>query len=647
MVVVLRVEPAGLELLKSSRRIMDQMWSGLDPVQDLRDDVPCDLDEVFVRKNSERGRQRAQLWYWTEVASFSGRFLVERVRLAVGGRREGPGSTEGSIGGAMGGSMGSSMGERIADQLGAAPTVVLSHGFWVDAFASASDAIGQTLRLDDESYTVIGVMPAGFYFPDADVKLWTNFGDEAKERPRGWGDLSTIARLASGVSVEAARLDMSAVATRIAEANPDANNGDDARLTSRLSEVVGDMGTRLLLLAGAVALVQLIACANLANLLLVRATERSGESAVRTALGSTRWGLVRHVMLESMTLAVAGGSLGVLVATFLVSTASTYLPADIPRLGEIRLDASVLAFSLVLTLITGVVTGILPALRVGSAQLGATLREATSDLGAGRRKSWLQQGLVIAEISAAFALLIGSGVLLKSLVALTSVDRGFESEGVATLQVDLPEWSYPDDASLQDFLTSLVDRLEGIPGVTAAGATSAIPLADPGGYGPVVVQMDGGRESVDAALGVVTPGYFEALGIAVGAGRTFEPSDQRAELRVAVVSERFLFEVTALDAPVVVVSALVLAGTVAGQQYSRLASKQHRSGIGAEVGLSRPPSGASTATGVAARYTCSRALRDDVVDDVAGDISESEITTAVLVGELLVVDPHEVKDRGV
>ncbi len=423
------------------------------------------------------------------------------------------------------------------DDVGASAAVVLSHRLWKRSFAGDDGIVGRTITLNDHQYAVVGVMPSGFYFPHPAIELWTTMDDEDKQRSRGWGELGVVGRLHGGVTLDRARTDMSRVAKGIAEANPGANNGDDVKLIARYAEVVGGARPALLMLVGAVGAVLLIGCANVAGLLLARATERRKEIAVRSALGAGRGRLLRQMMSESAIIASLGAAIGIAVAVSSVGPLKLLLPASLPRTSEISLDLKVLLFVVALGIGTAVLTGLLPAARVMRLGISALLQESGRGAAGTHGGNRVQSTLVVGEIAIAFVLLVGASLLLKSFVRLTSVELGFHAENVATMEVTLSELRYPDAQRTVSFFEGMMQRVAAIPGVTSVGAIRELPFADPAAFGPLAVERDSRVEMIDIERAVVTPEYFDVLQIPLRAGRHFTAADRHGSVPVTIVTE--------------------------------------------------------------------------------------------------------------
>lgn len=424
---------------------------------------------------------------------------------------------------------------------GAGPVVVLSHAAWQQYFGSDPGAIGRTVSLDGVTRTVVGVMPAGFDFP-REATLWTPLEYDAPFRDdsnRGSHYLGVIARLRPGVTAEHANAEMHLLGTRLAAEYPPLAKSSAAAVSMR-EVMVGEIRPALLMLLGAVGLVLLIACANVANLLLARAAAREGELAVRTALGAGRGRLVRQLLTESMILALSGGVVGLLLAYWGTKALMVLRPREIPQLDAVGLDGAVIAFTLGVAVVTGILFGLVPALQVARTDLSTSIREGSRGSLSGRAAGRVRGALVVAEMALAVLLLAGAGLLIRSFVELVSVDPGFRPEGVLSVNVSLPNTSYPDDAAVRQFHSRLQARLRALPGVTSAGAVFALPLAGWGakaGFYPADGEPPRPGEMPIAHANVATPGYFTAVGIPLLRGRSFTPADREGAPAALLLSE--------------------------------------------------------------------------------------------------------------
>jgi putative ABC transport system permease protein len=428
--------------------------------------------------------------------------------------------------------------------------VILGHGLWQSRFGGDANVLGRTITLNEQSYTVVGVLPAHFQYPEA-FQLWTPLAlGESGGTFVGFGEgmmlLKSIARLKPGVTLEQAQAEVQTITQRLQPATPTATTGGDNVLTlvGLHEQVVGDVKGALLVLLGAVAFVLLIACANVANLLLARAAARQREMAVRTALGAGRLRIARQLLTESVLLALAGGGLGLLVAFWGVRVLGPWSGASLPAMQGIGIDAWVLAFTLGVSVFTGLVFGLAPAFQASRADVNAALKqEGRGEMGG--RQHWLRRSLVVSEVALALVLLIGAGLLLKSFSRLAEIDPGFRTDDVLTFQVNLAEGRALSRKI--HFIEQTVERLKALPGVQAAAATDSLPLtdfarigvADVEGRPPIDFRTAQREDVIPLSRPTVTPDYFNTMGILLKSGRTFTSQDARAPGGSVVVNEMF------------------------------------------------------------------------------------------------------------
>jgi len=419
---------------------------------------------------------------------------------------------------------------------GATQVAVLSHPLWQSRFGADPGIVGRTLRLEGQSTTVIGVMPAGFAFPDW-AELWIPLApNAAADRTDKW--LDVIGRLKPGVTVEQASADLDAVARRLAERYPDANRDWGAHIVPFPESIVGPQVTQtVLVLFSAVGLLLLMACVNVSNLLLARATVRGREMGLRSALGAGRARLIRQLLTESVLLAGCGAVAGLGVAHAAVRLLRAFGPDDVPRLDEVSLDGRVLAFTLLTALVTGLLFGLAPALQASRTDLYALLQQGgRAAMAAGRR---LRDALVVGELAMAMMLLIGAGLMIGSFLRLQQADTGFDMDGVLTVQLELPEEEYPSERR-HLFFSEVQERIAGLPGVRAAGATNTALF---GSFHPTINFSVEGRESqgqedfLAADWRSVTPGFFQALGIPLRRGRLLTEADRKGTPDVVVITQ--------------------------------------------------------------------------------------------------------------
>lgn len=433
------------------------------------------------------------------------------------------------------------------DRRGAAATVILSYRMWQSELGGDPSVLGRSLRFGDTPHTVIGVMPRDFHFPASDVLFWTpvRFGEEDyadDQRTNNW--LEAVGRLRGGVTLARARVEMETIAAQSEARYPAENKDTGASLVPLGSEISERSRLLLITLLGASGCVLLIACTNLANLLLARAVGRRRELAVRAAIGAGRERIVRQLVTESLVLAAAGGLLGVALATVAIPLLSQLVPSTLPLAASPTIDVRVLLVAVALTVITGIVFGLAPMWRAGRTPDLDGLREGTR--AGGGQKERARSALVVAEIVVSVVLLVSAGLLMRALLTVQATDPGFTPAGVLTLRTELPMPQYQDVARREAFYARVLADVRALPGVTAAGYTSFLPISSfRGGIWPVAVKGDVATASDVrsannvAAIRFVTPGYFDAMAIPLKHGRDVAGTDTRERQFVAVVSESF------------------------------------------------------------------------------------------------------------
>jgi len=417
--------------------------------------------------------------------------------------------------------------------------VVLSHALWQSHFGSNPDIVGQTAKLDGKSYEVIGVMPAAFSFPLSGSDAWVPLSLGELWHARGAHYLSAIARLKDGVSIEQAGSEMQTIGDRLASAFPKTNTGWTASLTSYQDAVVGKVRPALLILLVAVGLVVLIACSNVANLLLARSSERAQEVAVRTALGAAPGRLVRQFLTESVLLGLLGGAVGLLVAAWSISGIMKFGPKDIPRMQDLSLNGEILLFCAGLSLLTGLIFGIIPAFKTSRAELNLALKAGARSVG-GHDRGWLRSWLVSGELALSLVLLTGAVLLLRSFDRLMRVDPGFDTSNTLVFNLSLPEAAYPDGGHVAQFTDSLLARIQALPGVQSAGTVFPAPLSDNDFSSSFKIKGEPEPRDDDEGHSVetrtVSRDYFRTMKIPLIAGRWFDPTDRRDTRPVLVIS---------------------------------------------------------------------------------------------------------------
>jgi putative ABC transport system permease protein len=432
------------------------------------------------------------------------------------------------------------------EQAGHAPVIVISHGLWQSRFGGAADLVGRDVTLDGKSYTVVGIAPAGFQYPNQ-TEAWLpplRLAPELNERMdvtqvRGLGYLSAVAKLKPGVSLTQAAAEMETITARLRQQYPDTNNRRFNRVVSLRKHLVGETDAMLWLLFGAVSFVLLIACANVANLLLARAATRQKELAIRTALGATRGRVMRQLLTESTLLALTGGGLGWLLAVWGVELMAKLLPRDFPRLGEIGLDGRVLGFTLAASVLTGILFGLAPALQSTQTGVHETLKES----GRGAAGSWRQQRLrhllIVFEVALSLVLLIGAGLLLRSFRQLQAVNAGFTPQQALTARLSPAGAGYRADAAYINYYRQVIERISVIPGVEAVGAINTLPLSK----GPTAGYRIEGSPLLTpdkwpgANYRSVSSDYFRALNIPLVQGRAFTEGDNAEAPLVMIVNQ--------------------------------------------------------------------------------------------------------------
>ena len=418
---------------------------------------------------------------------------------------------------------------------GAPDVAVISHGYWQRHFAGLPDAVGQTLTIDGNPFTVVGVMPSGFRFL-SDVDFWRPMRpdrDAASLRDRhNW---LLVGRLRDDASAAQAQQEVDVISSQLAASYPETNDGKALVLTDLHEVLVGDYTTRLYVLMGAVALVFLIACGNVTGMLLARAPARRLELSLRAALGASRVRLVRQLIIESLVLAVAAGVFGTILAAWLQQVIFAFLSMELPGIESAGISPLVLLFAVGLSIAAGLLAGVYPAITSARANLAQDLKVgARTAIGAGTQ---FRNGLIVAQVAVSVVLLIGSTLLIRSLDNVRAVDPGFEPANVLTAEIELPREGYPErDARIQ-FFTELVDAVRAIPGVGSAGVINALPIREPRNVFHAYPARDPDQDR-SVFLRSVMPGYFRTMRVPVVAGRDVERTDAGDAPGVVVISER-------------------------------------------------------------------------------------------------------------
>jgi putative ABC transport system permease protein len=434
------------------------------------------------------------------------------------------------------------------DRPGGARVMVIGHGLWLRRYGGDPGMVGRAVRYNGESWTVAGVMPPQFDFygeNNVNNEFFIPLGHIADQKfmqERDSHAFMVTARLKPGVSLEQARVQMEALAARLAEQFPESNAVTSVRLSSFLDDYVGEARPALLMLMTAVGAVLLIACANVANLLLVRAAGRRKEIALRVALGAGRWRVVRQLLTESLLLALAGGGLGLLFAWWGVRMLLRLAPDVLPRAESISLDGRALGFTLALTLLTGVAFGIVPALQTSKADLNDAMKGGGVGGAAGGGGRWLRSGLVVTEVALSLVLLVGAGLLLRSFRQLMRVEPGFEARDVLTLRLRLPDAKYTKVEQSAAFLREVKRRVEALPGVRQVSLATGFPFGRASEKGYWLEGRPGPPPSdlPDAYVQWVSPEFHQTLGIGLLAGRYIEEHDGADSPPVALVDDDFV-----------------------------------------------------------------------------------------------------------
>jgi putative ABC transport system permease protein len=420
------------------------------------------------------------------------------------------------------------------DRPGATPVAILSHGFWRRRFGGDPDILGRRLTLNNQSYTVVGVTPAGFHFGmKADVTVPIGLQAERFSARGGDPGADVVARLKEGASQRQAETELNLIAERLEQQYPGSNKGRRATVTPLHESFVGDARQPLLILLSAVGLVLLIACANVANLLLARGAGRGREMAVRAALGAGRGAIIRQLLTESALLAASGAALGILLAFLGTKSIASQLPDGIPRLQEAHVDATALAFTLGVSLLTALLFGLGPALQASRPDLTEGLKEG--ERGSSGRRQRLRSVLVIGEVALTLTLLAGAGLLIQSFWRVLQVDPGFKARNLLTMRVSV---NNPDGQQVANFFERLQQNVRGLPGVKSVAVSDGMPLGSDANHPAFII--DGRPISGKKPNGqryAVSPDYFQTMGIELLRGRVFTPQDTRDSRLVIVIDE--------------------------------------------------------------------------------------------------------------
>jgi putative ABC transport system permease protein len=425
------------------------------------------------------------------------------------------------------------------DYASGAHAAIISERLWQRLFNADANLNGKTLKLNDESYSVVGVMPTGFGFPEV-AELWTPLPLDAGSESRTNHSLDVLARLKPGVTLEQARIDIATIALRLESQYQATNKNWSTRITPYSESVIDqDIRPVLYILLATVGFVLLIACVNVANLLLARAVARQKEIAIRTALGAGRARLIRQLLTESILIAMLGGALGILFAHWGLNLLTAALPDKLPFWIILDIDGRVLGFTILISALTGIIFGLVPALLVSKPDLNAMLKDGGRGASGGPRRGRLQSALVVSEVALSLVLLIGAALLIKSFVKMQESSPGFEPNNVLTMQLALNQSQYPSEPQRADFYTQVMQKISTSPGVHSAGAISILPLSGSDANVSIVIegQRDQSRGAYPAGYSVITPNYLSAMGIHLLKGRAFNDDDNKNSLPAAIINE--------------------------------------------------------------------------------------------------------------
>jgi putative ABC transport system permease protein len=421
--------------------------------------------------------------------------------------------------------------------------IVLGHGLWTTRFGSDRNVVGRTIQLNSRPYTVVGVLgpnarPLPTTLVEPEGQFYRPVAEAYDDSERDARHLRSIARLKPGVTIEQAQTEMAGIAKRLEQEHPLTNKNYGVNVVSITDDTVGGLRRTLAMVFGAVAFVLLVACANVANLLLARSTARRKEITIRAAIGAGRWQLVRQLLVESLLLSIIGGVLGLLLATWGLSVIETLGAKLNPMFTDLHIDLRTLGFTFALSIITALLFGLAPALQISKPDLTHSLKDNGRGSGSSGIRNRLRSGLVVSEIALTLILLVCAGLLIKTVLRITDVDKGFNSDGVLTMNIGLPGAKYPKPADWVRFYQQTTDRVAAIPGVQAVGITSVMPLTSNfDGRGLAVEDHPRPRgEELTVDLYVMTPGYLKAMEVPVLRGRPLNESDREKTDKVALIN---------------------------------------------------------------------------------------------------------------
>jgi predicted permease len=426
------------------------------------------------------------------------------------------------------------------DELNAPPVALIGYQVWQEHFGGDRGVVGKTIPINGKQVTVIGVMPKGWRFPEI-CDIWMPLQMEEKDHPRGNFFLDCIGKVKKGVSIEQARAELEAITARIAVQHPETNSGCSVHVTSYREEMVRNFKTLTLLVMGAVLFVHLIACANVANLLLARGATRAKEIGIRLALGASRRQIIRQLLAESVVLGMVGSAVGLLFAVWGVDLMVTALPNEVPYWIHFDFDWRVFSFALGIGAFSSVLFGLLPAFQASNPRLVDALKEGGRTGAGGAKGQRMRNSLVIAEVALALVLLIGAGLMMRSFMFLQKTDIGMDPSRTLTFRVGLPEAQFPETETAARFFEQLIPKLANSPGVESAGATTSLPASGNIGTSAFVLEGEAEPKQLQDARQLrqltITPGYLQTARIPLMRGRDFSLADSKDAPRVALIDE--------------------------------------------------------------------------------------------------------------